>query len=102
MIRFLIDTVSSLTDINGNRYHFATITSTKTGREIRVKQVGGESNARALLFRHVEGVSHGHIHNTHSDMKIREFNRAAKFHANGGNSKYEHEFTAGDFAALEE
>lgn len=35
-IRFLVDTVSSARDINGNRYHWARITSTVTGRSLAI------------------------------------------------------------------
>lgn len=100
MIRFLIHTVSSLTDINGNRYHFATITSTVTGKELRIKQVGGESNARALLREHTNA-DFEQINSTQSDMKIREFNRARAVHQHDIAAKYEHEFTASDFIRLE-
>ena len=100
MIRFLIHTVSSLTDINGNRYHFATITSTVTGKILRIKQVGGESNARALLRKHT-GADWEEINSTQSDMKIREFDRIRNRHEASENAKYEHEFTASDFIHLE-
>ena len=100
MIRFLIHTVSSLTDINGNRYHFATITSTKTGNTLHIKQVGGESNARALLRKHTDA-DWEEINSTQSDLKIREFDRARACHQHDVGAKYEHEFTASDFIRLE-
>ena len=99
MIRFLIDTVSSLTDVNGNRYHFATITSTKTGKSVRVKQIGGESNARGMV-RNLTGADWSEIHCTESDLKIRQFDRARARHQHDIGAKYEHEITAADFAGF--
>ena len=49
MIRLIVETVSSLADINGNRYHFATVTSTKTGKYLNLDSVGGDSNAHYLI-----------------------------------------------------
>ena len=99
MIRFLIHTVSSLTDTYGNRYHYATITSTKTGNDLRVKSLGGESNARHLV-RTKTDADWSEINSTEADMKIREFNRCRKFHENDS-AKYEHEITEADFVTLE-
>lgn len=99
MIRFLVDTTSSLTDTNGNRYHFATVTSTKSGKSLRVLSVGGDSNARALVSKHT-GADWSEIHSTQCDMKIRDFQRARNFH-DDGSGKYEHQFTAEDFTTLE-
>lgn len=99
MIRFLIHTVSSLTDVYGNRYHYATITSTKTGKDLRIKSLGGPSNARHLV-RTKTDADWSEINSTEADMKIREFNRSVKFHETDS-AKYEHEITDADFVALE-
>ena len=98
MIRFLIHTVSSLTDTNGNRYHYATITSTKTGRELRIKSLGGPSNAQALVRKVAEW---DEIHSTSADMKTREFNAQRRWH-NTSKAKYEHEISNLDVLALEQ
>ena len=95
MIRFLVDTVSSLTDVNGNRYHFATITSTKSREIVRVKDIGGENNARALV-RKFTGAEFSEIYSTRAELKIRDFDHALAFHDAG--AKFEHEITAADFA----
>lgn len=98
MIRFLIDTTSSKTDVNGNRYHFATIISTKTQNVLQIKSLGGPSNARALVRDVAEW---DEIHSTQAeDIPIRQFNRLAKFHEKG--AKYEHEITSADVEALED
>lgn len=96
MIRFIVDTVSSLPDVYGNRYHFATITSVRTGKTLKLKSVGGDSNARGFV-RNVADWSE--MHYTNSDERIRQFNRAAKVHANG--AFYEHEVSDADLLALE-
>lgn len=103
MIRFLIETTSSKSDMYGNRYHFATITSTKTGLDLRVKSIGGESNARALVRKNTDA-EWSEIHATESTLPIREFNRAAKFHENGATVRpalYEHQITPAHFVAIE-
>ena len=50
-IKYIVHTTSSLRDYNGNCYHFARITSVKTKKSLVISDVGGESNATALLFR---------------------------------------------------
>ena len=50
-VKYIVHTTSSLRDYNGNCYHFARITSTKTKKSLVIADVGGASNAVALLFR---------------------------------------------------
>lgn len=98
MIKFIVDTTSSKTDVNGNRYHFATITSALTGKTLRVKSVGGDSNAVGLV-RNIACAGWDEIHSTQSEMAIRPFRHARDFHLPG--AKYEHEITLADFEAME-
>lgn len=48
-IRFIIETISSQRDTNGNRYHAARITSTATGDQLFIANVGGPSSVLALV-----------------------------------------------------
>ena len=98
MIRFIIDTTSRKTDTNGNRYHFATITSTKTGKCLRLDSVGGDSNAWHLIRRLID-IDFSEIHSTNQTVMIRDFNRMVKFRTGG---KYEHQVIAADLLNLEE
>lgn len=49
-IRFIVETVTSMTDACGNRYHFATITSTLTGKSVRF-EADGSNNAASIAYR---------------------------------------------------
>ena len=51
MIKYIVQTTSSYNDYYGNTYHFARITSTKTGKSLVVEGVGGSDNAAHLLVR---------------------------------------------------
>lgn len=98
MIRFIIETTSSKTDVYGNRYHFATITSTKTGKYLQLDHVGGPSNAAGLVRRTVPGIGWDEIHSVNSDEAIRRFNELRKYRKS---ALYEHQVTAEMLAALE-
>jgi hypothetical protein len=90
MIRFIVKTVSSRTDVNGNRYHFATITSTKTGKYINLDSVGGDSNAHGLV-RKLLDTDWEEIYSTNQSEMVRDWQRMNKWHKDG---LYEHQVTA--------
>lgn len=75
-IKALIHTVSSKADLYGNRYHFATVIDTKTGKELTF-QTGTERN---IIFevKKMLGDEWGTIKETHADLTIREFNKIVK------------------------
>jgi len=43
-IRYILHTMSTLTDKNGYRYHIGTITNTKTRKSVKIQDLGGDSN----------------------------------------------------------
>ena len=90
MIKYIIDTISSLRDVNGNCYHFARITSTKTGHSLVIDSVGGDSNAPALVRRLLD-LDFSQIHNTNTYEAKRDWQRMSKFASSG---LYEHDVTA--------
>lgn len=75
-IRFIVDTVSSARDVNGNRYHFADITSVRSGRRLRVL-VDGASNARVAVKRAL-ALDWSEIHSTESEIPKRQWQEASK------------------------
>jgi hypothetical protein len=101
MIRFLIHTTSSKTDIYGNRYHFATITSTKTGKFIPVMHLDGPDNAAGQV-RNVLNTDWSEIHATRETQSIRQFNALKKFNEAQPGVVYEHDITADMLKNLEE
>ena len=98
MIRFIIETVSSATDVNGNRYHIATVTSTKTGRYLYLDSVGGPSNAHGLIKGTLE-LDWEEIHSSNHTETIRRFNEIKKYRKK---AIYEHEVTLKMLKALED
>lgn len=90
MIKYIVETVSSLTDTNGNRYHFATVTSVRTGNMLVIDSVGGDSNA-GYLVRKLLGLDFSQVHCTNNSESIRQFNRMVKHNSSG---LYEHQVTA--------
>lgn len=50
-IRFIVHTVTSERDSNGNTYHFATVRSTITGKTLNVVGVGGSSNVPGRVMK---------------------------------------------------
>lgn len=97
MIRFICDTVSSESDSSGNRYHFATIVSTVTGKELRITSIGGDSNAPGLLRHNL--VDWSEIHYSQSTEKKRRWKQLNDHHQPG--AVHEHEVTGSMLAALE-
>ena len=78
MIKYIIETTSSYSDLNGNTYHFARITSTKTKRSL-VLDVGGASNAEGLLFRLKVTNDWSEVYVVQTWHKRRDWQRLAKF-----------------------
>ena len=100
MIKYIVHTTSSYNDYYGNTYHFARITSTKTGKHLVIKQIGGRDNAAHLLFRSNDNSKPlvndwREIYSVQQWEKKREWQRLEKF-AQGtyGVRVYEHEVTA--------
>ena len=99
MIRFIVETVSSKTDINGNRYHFATVTSTKTGKTLNLASVGGDSNAVRLVKSKLD-LDWSEIHSTNQTEMIRDWNRMNSFDYRK-EALYEHQVDATMLKRLE-
>jgi|TARA_R110002167_G_C12246365_1_gene611453 hypothetical protein len=78
MIKYIIETTSCYSDLNGNTYHFARITSTKTKNSL-VLDVGSASNAEGLLFRLKVTNDWSEIYVVQTWYKTREWQRLAKF-----------------------
>ena len=100
MIKYIVHTTSSYNDYYGNTYHFARITSTKTGKSLVIKQIGGRDNAAHLLFRCNDNSKPlvndwREIYSAGQWEKKREYQRLEKFAQGSDGSKvYEHEVTA--------
>ncbi len=97
-IRFLVHTVSSKTDVNGNRYHYAVITSTATGRALAVRNLGGDSNGVSLVRQALD--TWEGIHRSEATLPIREFNARHKSQSETG-AIFAHEVTSEMILALE-
>ena len=97
MIRFIINTTSSKTDTNGNRYHFADIVSTRTKNTLQLKDVGGDSNA-VFLVRRLIDLDWSEVYATEQTIAKREYQRKTHFR---NHAKWEHEVTATDLLNLE-
>jgi hypothetical protein len=93
-IRFIVETVSSARDKCGNRYHFARVTSTLTGRSLSY-ETGGVRNAAGDLYR-VAG-SYDALYCSELEIPKREWQHARK----QCGERYEYNVTAADFLALE-
>ena len=102
-IKWIVHTTTSERDYNGNCYHFARITSTKTGKSIVIDHVGGERNAVGLLFRTPEDGAKpvandwSEIYDHQTVIGKRDWQRMNKF-ANG--KIYEHDVTPKMLRAL--
>ncbi len=92
-IRFIVETCSSATDKNGNRYHFACVTSTVTGKRLSFLS-GAESNARGLVGRAL-GTQEG-LYNTEYTLPKRQWQATANSIA-----RHENTVTEADILALE-
>jgi hypothetical protein len=97
MIKYIVETTSSYSDLNGNTYHFARITSTKTNRSLVIDSIGGSSNAAGLLFRLKVANDWSEVYDVQKWEKKREWQRLAKF---AKNATYEGNVTAKMIRAL--
>lgn len=92
-VKFIAEVFSSTFDTNGNRYHFARLMSTETGKVLYINDLGGPGNVPSVLHR-VMGRDYDACYPTvvtieHEPMPKAVFRRRA--HAVGG--VYEHEVT---------
>jgi hypothetical protein len=93
MIKYIVETTSSLRDYNGNCYHFARITSTKTKKSLVISSVGGSSNATGLLFRLKLANDWSELYSTEKWEANRDWQRLNKY-ASESKPVYEHDVTA--------
>ena len=91
MIKYLVHTTTSKMDTYGNRYHFARVTSVKTGKSLFIKNVGGDTNAPIKVMR-LTRLDTSAVYITQSEyVPKREFNHTLK--VNGEDAVSEHELT---------
>lgn len=100
-VRFLIHVVSSRPDVNGNRSHFAIVTSTKTGKQVSLHDTN-DGNAWSIV-RAALGVSHVGYPTVYATSEAgvsqRQWRECAKIH----NAAYRsHEAHVAAVAALEQ
>lgn len=93
MVRFCIHTTTSKSDINGNRYHYAQITSTKTKKTLLV-DTHDESNILAKLRNF--GLEWDEIYSTSETINKRNWQQRSK-----NINLYEHDLTKEMLLALE-
>lgn len=74
-IRVIIETLSTLTDRNGNRYHAARVTSLE-GKSLMVSHVGGDRNIPIMFSR--MGLGHSEIHETQTTLGYRKLVAVSK------------------------
>jgi hypothetical protein len=79
LIKYIVETTSSYSDLNGNTYHFARITSTKTKRSLVIDGVGGTRNAVAMLFVLKVANDWSELYEVQTWHKRRDWQRLAKF-----------------------
>ena len=81
-IKYVVHTISSRTDINGNRYHSAAVYRCSDGRCVTVRNVGGESNAYHLVRQmlKLQGIESWHpaVLGIQSDESIRRYNEIVR------------------------
>ena len=103
-IKYIVHTTSSYSDLNGNTYHFARITSTKTKKSLVISEVGGTSNAAGLLFRLKLAQGWHEVYDVQTWEKRRDWQRKLKnahgFDGDISGTVYEHEVTAKMIRAL--
>ncbi len=90
MIRYIVETVSSKRDVYGNCYHYAVITSTKTGKKLIIKHCGGPDNAKHYVHKVADW---SEMHATETIYPIRRYNQYAEYAEKEPHSFYEHELT---------
>ena len=76
MIKSIIESVNSKSDMYGNRYFFMRYTDVKTGKTIEGTISGDESNIRAIIRE--MGLDYDQVYFNTIELPIREFNRQSK------------------------
>jgi hypothetical protein len=75
MKRFIIETITSRRDINGNRYHLCIVTDALTDKVIKFES-GGDRNGPIIMRRIVKDWAL--IHEQQSELPIRQWNAYRK------------------------
>lgn len=102
-VRFIVAVTSSATGRGGNRYHFATITSAKTGKQLKLRDINGPSAPRFLLSRLLgrgADINYPAIVTMECTIGVRQWNQWSKQHGTGAH--YEHDVTLAMLEAIEE
>jgi hypothetical protein len=76
MIKAIIESVNSKSDMYGNRYFFMRYTDTKSGKTIEGNISGGESNIRSIIRE--MGLEYSDVYFNTIELPIREYNRQSK------------------------
>lgn len=92
-IRFIIETVSSAPDVNGNTYHRSCITSTMTGKSI-VFEADGRRNAFLTMY-HITGDWESLHCISWEEKSIRRFKQSRS------SERYEYSITTSELLGLE-
>ena len=104
-IRFIIETVSSKTDVNGNSYHFCIITSTQTGRGLRVldttRNNGLSRVADAIRSQGETYDVYNKCYTVECEVPKRDYQRRAKAIERAGNWSYDHQVSSKEILQLE-
>jgi hypothetical protein len=99
-IRFVVQTMVSAPDINGNRSRFARITSTATGRSMVIDDVGGDENAPHMVMRAMD-CGYDAVMSIVQDHIPRKLFRAMRANAVSETPRYENALTWETLVALE-
>ena len=75
MIKFIIETVTSSRDVNGNCYHISIITRTDNGEHFRT-DVGGKDNA--LFYARRTGLEFNELYNVQCVVSKKDFKWASR------------------------
>lgn len=100
-IRFVIQTMVSASDINGNRYRFARITATETGRSMTIDDVGGDENAPLMVMRALDAGYGSVLSIVQDGIPRKRFNQMRR-HFCGAIPRYEAAISFESLVALEQ
>lgn len=75
MIKYIVHTVCSESDSDGNIYRYANITSTKQKKMLTVSNVGGDENIVAKLFELGAISDWDEVYSVNSTKPVREWRR---------------------------
>lgn len=78
MIKYIVHTISSLRDVNGNCYHYAIVTSVKSGISIAISSYGSD-NARYDILAANPKLKHENIFCVQSFEAKKEWKRMEKY-----------------------